>query len=439
MSADESSAPSQATRQREFLLTWLREERPEALEALWRRADLTRAQFAGDAVGVWGAIKISNHCVDDCVFCGLRAESRVLNRYRMDAAEILAAARRAAELGCQAVLLQSGRDLQLADGLDLVIRRIREETGLAVALSLGEQSEAALAAWRQAGASSYLLRFMTSNTTLYRLLHAGPVADPRRRLPLLAMLRQLGYKVGSGLLVGFPGQSRESLVDDLELMHKLNLSSVLIGPYIWPEEFGAWHQTPQPGDANSAQMVMKVMALARELCPGADIPSGAALSTVGSLDDHGLALRRGANSVVVDLTPAVRRDEYRCYPHRVALDSATFASQVATWRDSIGRSPGEAAATGTADEVQSAAPEKRLRVCICMGSSCFSRGNNRTVAAVKNLLAHEDLDRRVVLEGHLCEGLCKQGPNVTINGERQPVADPAAVLEAIRRHPKLKD
>jgi biotin synthase len=438
MSSDASTALSPAIRQQEFLLSWLREDRPEPLEQLWRTADLARAQFAGDAVGIWGAIKVSNHCVGDCVFCGLRAGNREVKRYRMDADEILACARHAAELGCQTVLLQSGRDPQLADGFGDVIRRIREQTGLAVALSLGERSEGELAAWRQAGAASYLLRFMTANPTLYRLLHCVPVADPRQRLPLLATLKQLGYKVGSGILVGFPGQSHESLADDLALIHKLDLDIVMVGPYIWPDEFGAWHRTPQPCDANSAQTVMKVMALARQLCPSADIPVGSALATVGSLEAHGLALQRGASTVTVDLTPARMRDEYRCYPDRVALTPAACENQAETLRTMVARWRG-GAATATAAGQTAPAADNRLHVCICMGSSCFSRGNNRMVAAVKALMDGQGVGERIVLEGHLCEGLCKHGPNVMIDGELQQHAHPAEVIEAIRRHPKLKE
>ena len=438
MNADTPEAPSPATRQQEFLLGWLREERPKRLEQLWRMADLTRAQFAGDTVHVWGAVKISNHCVDDCVFCGLRAENRELKRYRMDADEIASCAKRALELGCRTVLLQSGRDPQLADNLCDVIGRIRERTGLRVALSLGERSEAELAAWRKAGASCYLLRFMTANTTLYRLLHGGPVDDPRRRLPLLSTLKRLGYQVGSGVLVGFPGQSHESLADDLELMRTLDLDIVTIGPYIWPAEFGAWHRTPQPGDANSPQTVLKVMALARQLCPGAEIPSGAALSSVGTVEAHGLALQRGANAVVVDLTPPGTRGEYRCYPDRVALEPAAFEHQAERLRGLIDRWRGGAATAASASGGP-ARPDKRVQVCFCMGSSCFSRGNNRMVSAVKNQLARQGLADRVAIEGHLCEGLCKEGPNVTIEGEMKHHAEAAEVVEAIRRHPKLKD
>lgn len=438
MAVEETSVPLSAARQQEFLLKWLCEERADQLDQLWRTADLTRAQFAGDTVPVWATVKISNHCSEDCVFCGLRAGKRELRRYRMDPGAVLDCARSAKELGCQTLVLQSGSDPQLADGLSVLIRRIRDETGLAVMLSLGERSEAELEAWRQAGASGYLLRFLTANTALYRLLHGGPVEDPRRRLPLLGKLKNMGYKVGSGILVGFPGQSLESLADDLELIGKLDLDIVLAGPYIWPAEFGTWCRTPQPGDANSALSVLKVIALARQLCPGADIPAGSALATVGSLDAYGMALQRGANAVVMDLTPADVRGEYRCYPERQLLEPSVVDGKAGQLKALISRWRGEAATASSSVADGAVVPDKRLHVCICMGSSCFSRGNVRMVSMVRDLVARQGLGERVVLEGHLCEGLCKHGPNVTIDGNLQQRADPAEVVEAIRQHPKVK-
>jgi NADH:ubiquinone oxidoreductase subunit E len=158
---------------------------------------------------------------------------------------------------------------------------------------------------------------------------------------------------------------------------------------------------------------------------------------VGSLESHGQALQRGANVVVVDLTPARMRGEYRCYPDRVSLEPATFDNQAEQLRSQINRWRGGAATASTATD--QAKPDQRVHVCFCMGSSCFSRGNNRMVSAVKNQLTRQGLADRVAIEGHLCEGLCKDGPNVTIDGEMQHHAEPVEVVEAIQRHPKLKD
>lgn len=418
-----------------FLLEWLGENRADALEGLWKLADDTRAQFVGGEVGVWGTVKLSNHCDDQCAFCGLRAGNDALPRFRLTTNEVLAAAKAAAIAGSTVIVLQSGRDAALAGVwvADLV-RRIREETGLPVALALGERAEAELAAWRHAGAESYLLRFITANTTLYQFLHCGGSDDPRRRMPVLATLKKLGYRVGSGVLVGFPGQSVASLVDDLELIRKLDLDIVLAGPYVWPAELSQGRPAVQNRDPNSALAVMKVLALARQLCPNADIPSTTALAAVGGADVHALALARGANIVVVDFTPVAQREQYGCYPGRSPVDEHAWNSgslRVAIEHRRQWPIPVEPAGAGP--DGAALPPPRPICVGVCMGSSCFSRGNNRTVAAVQNFIAAQHAEGRVVLEGHLCAGQCKQGPNVTIAEEPRRCADAAAVIENIRQ------
>jgi len=125
---------------------------------------------------LWGTVKISNCCYESCAFCRLRAGNSALPRHRLDADQVLGCARSAAKLGYRSVVLQSARDSQLSAGwLCDAIRRIKGETGLSVTLSMGERSEAELAAWRAAGADRYFLRFLTANTTLYRCCTPLPV------------------------------------------------------------------------------------------------------------------------------------------------------------------------------------------------------------------------------------------------------------------------
>ena len=154
------------------ILAWLRENDPARLDRLWAAADETRRRHVGDEVHLRGLIEISNHCVRACGYCGLRAGNRLVERYRMSEDEILACAHNAAAWGWGTVVLQSGEDYGLrADWIAGVVRRVKAETGLAVTLSFGERPEADLAAWRQAGADRYLLRFETSDDELYRLIH----------------------------------------------------------------------------------------------------------------------------------------------------------------------------------------------------------------------------------------------------------------------------
>ena len=151
----------------------------------------------------------------------------------MSADEILACARNAAAWGWGTVVLQSGEDYGLkTDWIADVVRRIKAETDLAVTLSFGERPEADLAAWREAGADRYLLRFETSDEALYRLIHPDLPGRRSDRMALLRTLQRLGYEAGSGIMVGIPGQTYESVADDIDLFRGLDLDMIGIGPYI---------------------------------------------------------------------------------------------------------------------------------------------------------------------------------------------------------------
>lgn len=132
---------------------WLTTTDEARLEELWARADATRREHVGDEVHLRGLVEVSNYCVRECFYCGIRAGRSDLPRYRMTAAEILACADEARRFGYGTVVLQSGEDPGLArDGIAAVVRSVKERTGLAVTLSLGERSDEDLAAWRAAGA-----------------------------------------------------------------------------------------------------------------------------------------------------------------------------------------------------------------------------------------------------------------------------------------------
>ena len=153
------------------LVGWLREDDPTALEQLFSRADAVRRANVGDDVHLRGLIEISSYCVRQCHYCGLRM-ARSMPRYRMTRDEILTAVRKAVELGFGTVVLQAGEDYGIeAEWLAEIIRTIKQQTPLAITLSLGERSSDELLLWREAGADRYLLRFETSDPALYNTIH----------------------------------------------------------------------------------------------------------------------------------------------------------------------------------------------------------------------------------------------------------------------------
>ncbi|MBI5119155.1 [FeFe] hydrogenase H-cluster radical SAM maturase HydE [Candidatus Poribacteria bacterium] len=332
------------------ILAWLKETNEERLDKLWRNTDVVRKQYVGDEVHLRGLIEISNYCVRQCGYCGLRRDNGKLERYRMTADEIMACVREAEGYGYGTVVLQSGEDYGIeTEWLADIVRRIKAETGLAVTLSMGERPNEDLEVWRQAGADRYLLRFETSAPTLYRLIHPSVPGKTSDRIAILRKLREIGYEVGSGVMIGIPGQTYESIARDIELFRQLDLDMIGVGPYIphpaTPLGIGQW-KSAIPADEqapNTEEMTYKVIALARIVCPEANIPSTTALATINTATGRELGLMRGANVVMPNLTPPQYRANYEIYPAKACIKETGPDCHRCLLRriESIGRRPGK--------------------------------------------------------------------------------------------------
>lgn len=306
------------------LLHWLRETDASALELLFAQADEVRRRHVGDAVQLRGLIEISNYCVRSCHYCGLRAE-RQIERYRMSADEILAAVRQAELLGFGSVVLQGGEDFGIkAEWMAEVIRAIKAETELAVTLSLGEREDDELALWKQAGADRYLLRFETSDETLYRAIHPQRGARPSDRIGQLKRMRAMGYEIGSGIMTGIPGQTFEIVARDIETFAELDLDMVGIGPFLSHPgtplgaadvRYAAVDQVP-----SNEWMVLKAVALTRMMCPEANLPATTALATINTVDGREHGLESGGNVFMPIVTPSPYRQMYEIYPGKACID-----------------------------------------------------------------------------------------------------------------------
>ncbi|MEO0073086.1 MAG: [FeFe] hydrogenase H-cluster radical SAM maturase HydE [candidate division WOR-3 bacterium] len=298
---------------RSEILNWLQEDDSHRLRELAVAADRVRREHVGDEVYLRGLIEISNYCRCNCLYCGIRA-SRRIERYRLSEDEIIGCCRQAAELGYGTVVLQSGEDLGLTAGfISRVISRIRDEYGLAVTLSLGERTPAELAVWRRFGADRYLLKHETADARLFHEVHPG--SSPEQRIRLLQRARELGYEIGSGVMVGIPGQTYESLADDIMLFQELDLDMIGSGPFIPHPDTPLGQVDCLAGEApNSDLMTAKVIALSRMVCPEANIPATTALATVNPEAGRELGLCWGANVWMPDLTPERYRRLYDIYP-----------------------------------------------------------------------------------------------------------------------------
>jgi len=264
-----------------------------------------------------------------CAYCGLRAANRDIQRYRMTEDEILACARQAVTFGYGTVVLQSGEDPGLrAPWIAELIRRIKADTPLAVTLSLGERDDDELALWREAGADRYLLRFETSNPTLYAKIHPSLPGKPSDRMAILRTLRRLGYEVGSGAMIGIPGQTHDDLAADIEQFAALDLDMIGVGPYLPHPDTPlgqACEETVDDQVAGDELTTYKVIALTRLMCPRANIPSTTALATLNKAQGREFGLVRGANVVMPNLTPAKYRALYEIYPSKACITETAEA------------------------------------------------------------------------------------------------------------------
>lgn len=296
---------------REDIIALLKAE-GEQERLLFAAADRMRRTHVGDEVHLRGIIEFSNHCIRNCFYCGLRRDNSALERYRMTPGEILETARAGAEAGLKTIVLQSGEDPAFStQTLADLIARIKDELDVAVTVSVGMRSKADYRLMRKAGADRYLLKHETADPELFAQLRPGTTLPGR--IKRLRWLRELGYQVGSGNMVGLPGQTIESIVDDILLLKELDVEMAGIGPFI-P------HQgTPLAGSTGGdVAMTLRTLAAARMVLPFTHLPATTAL---GSIHPEGrqLALSCGANVVMPDITPVQYKRLYEIYPNKICI------------------------------------------------------------------------------------------------------------------------
>lgn len=281
-------------------------------DELFAAADRVRAKYVGDDVHLRGLIEFSNICKQNCLYCGLRRENKNVNRYRLTPEQIIEFAGKAKTYGYRTVVLQSGED----DGFDVatmqhIIREVKA-MGMALTLSVGEKTKEEYAAYREAGADRYLLRIETTDKQLYEKLDPGMSFDNRMRC--LRDLKELGFEVGTGCMVGLPGQTTESLADDILFFKEIDADMIGIGPFIPNAD------TPlSEASGGTFTLSLKVMAITRLLLPDINIPATTAME---SLDPNGrvIALKSGANVVMPNVTEGDYRKWYALYPGKICIN-----------------------------------------------------------------------------------------------------------------------
>lgn len=313
------------------------------LEALFSRAAAVRKREVGDRLYLRGLIEYSNLCRKNCFYCGIRSGNPRAMRYTLSDTEVLDAARYALENRFGSVVLQGGemQGDRHTEWIESLVRGIKalSDGALGITLSLGEQSADTYRRWFEAGAHRYLLRIESSSRRIYERIHP---ADGRHRfddrLRALCDLREVGYQVGTGVMIGLPGQTVEDLAGDICFMRDFDIDMCGMGPYVEAEGTPLQQRCgdPPPRDWRLL-MSLRMIAALRIVMPDINI---AAATSLGSLSPDGRldAVRCGANVVMPNVTPGAFREQYALYDGKSsAIDYRLLINNVAfgRWGDSI--------------------------------------------------------------------------------------------------------
>ncbi len=280
--------------------------------SLSEAADRVRRSVYGTDVYVRGLIEFTNRCKNNCYYCGIRRDNRNVPRYRLTEEEILACCDTGWELGYRTFVLQGGEDPYCTDDriCSLVSEIKNRWPDCAVTLSIGEKSRASYQAYFDAGADRYLLRHETASPALYSRLHPADMSLDNR-IRCLWDLKEIGFAVGAGMMVGPPGQTTEHLIEDLRFLEKLRPHMIGIGPYLNHRD------TPFAGEPNgSLSMTLRLLSVLRLMFPRALIPATTALGTIHPLGRE-MGLKAGANVIMPNLSPTGVRKKYELYDNKI--------------------------------------------------------------------------------------------------------------------------
>ena len=283
-----------------------------ANELLAARADKMRQQYYGKKVYIRGLIEFTNYCKNNCYYCGIRAGNGQAQRYRLTKEQILDCCAEGYRLGFRTFVLQGGEDPYYTDEriCDIVAAIRAQHPDCAITLSIGEKERASYQAYFDAGANRYLLRHETATPEHYAQLHPASMSLANRKRCLFD-LKEIGYQVGSGFMVGSPYQTPANLLADLRFLQELEPDMIGIGPYITHE------QTPfADKKSGTAEQTLRLLSILRLMFPYALLPATTALGTIHP-NGRELGLKAGGNVVMPNLSPVNVRKLYELYENKI--------------------------------------------------------------------------------------------------------------------------
>ena len=299
----------------------IRGRTPELAEYLFRRAREVRIRHYGHSVYIRGLIEFTNYCRNDCLYCGIRRSNQNAVRYRLTKEQILSCCESGYHLGFRTFVLQGGEDGWFTeDRMAEIISEIHSSwPDCAVTLSVGELPRKSFQRFFDAGADRYLLRHETFDAAHYRMLHPPSLSAARRR-QCLWDLKEIGYQVGTGFMVGSPFQTAENLADDMLFLKRLDPQMAGIGPFI------PHHDTPfADRPAGTLELTLFLLGLIRLMIPKILLPATTALGTIAE-DGREKGILAGANVVMPNLSPPHVRENYLLYDNKLCTGSEAAES-----------------------------------------------------------------------------------------------------------------
>lgn len=286
----------------------------EHTELLRSTAKQIRDEECGKRLILRGLVEFSSYCVNDCRYCGLNRTNTKATRYRLSEDEILKAARSIHASGISTIVLQSGEDKTSAAYLTSIITRIKTQYPLAITLSVGEKTTDEFAEWKKAGADRYLMRVESSNPELYKNLHIGRRVESR--IDCLKTLKVQDWQVGSGIMIGPPGQTIAHIAQDILFFAEHNFDMIGIGPFI-PHPDTVFHSEK----TGNIELSLNSVALTRIITRNTWLPATTAIASLEK--DYRLdALNSGANVIMPSFTPQRVRKNYEIYPGKHCFEES---------------------------------------------------------------------------------------------------------------------
>ncbi len=294
-------------------------------ETLIEKAGSLRNETLGNRVYFRGLIEYSNICAKNCYYCGIRSGNSKQERYTMTDDEVLDCARFAYNTKYGSIVIQAGErsDKAFVDKIEFLLKEIKKlsDGNLGITLSLGEQSDETFKRWFEAGAHRYLIRIETSDPKLYKKYHPDDKFHSYdERLESLNRLRNHGYQVGTGVMIGLPGQTVEDLANDLLFIKNLDVDMVGMGPYIENENTPLYDRRGELIPSKDRfELSLRMIAVLRLLMPDINTAATTAMQTLDPLGRE-KAIRAGANIIMPNLTPVKYRENYLLYEGKPCLD-----------------------------------------------------------------------------------------------------------------------